>query len=86
VVAGMTWQARFLDYATLAVLVAAALIVAFCLDDAPSIRVRLWALGSRWTSAADETASTKTLEGRTVTVTSTRAAAVQMLRDSIGEM
>lgn len=82
----MTWQERVLDYAALVVLVLVALVVAFCLDEAAGLRARLWSVRTHWTDAAEDVATTCTVHGRTVTVTSTRETAARLLRDTIGEL
>lgn len=82
----MTWPERILSYVTLAVLVVAVLVIAFCLDTAPSVRARLWSVGARWESAADDAATTLTAHGRTVTATSTRDTALRLLLDTIGDL
>lgn len=82
----MKWPQRLLDYATLALLVAVALLVALCLDSAPSLRTRLWSVGDQWANAVEDTATTVTVAGGSMTATSTRDAAMQLLRTTIGGM
>lgn len=82
----MASPGRLLEYVTLTGLVAGALAVAFCLNDTPGVRARLCSVGGRWVSATEDTATTATVAGQTVTVTSTRDAAVRLLRDTIGEL
>lgn len=82
----MTWPERLLEYVTLVALVAVALIVAFCADDAASFRTRLWSTRCRWTWAAWDTTETAVVLGRTVAMTSTRQTALRLLREVIGEL
>jgi hypothetical protein len=82
----MTWPERCLEYTTLAMLVALAFTVAFCVQENSSIRTRLWMTRCQWTWAAKDTTSTSAVLGRTVTTFSTRQTAVRMLRDVIGDL
>lgn len=82
----MTWLERVLEYVTLAVLVAAALTIAFCAADSASLRTRLWTTRCRWTWATWDTTRTASVLSKTVTVTSTRATALRLLRDVIGDL
>ena len=82
----MTWPERLLEYATLAALVAVALIVTFCAEDAASFRTRFWSTHCQWTWAAQDTTSTSKVLGNTVSVTSTRQAALRLLREVIGDL
>lgn len=82
----MSWPERLLEYATLAVLVVVAVTVTFCAEDAASFRTRLWSTRCRWTWAAAGTTKTSAVLGKTVTVTSTRATALRLLRDVIGDL
>lgn len=82
----MNWPERLLEYATLAVLVAIALTVAFCAQDNTSLRARMWSTRCRWVWAAKDCTSTAVIRGRTVTATSTRQTAMRLLRDVIGDL
>lgn len=82
----MTWPERLLAYATLAALVAVAVTVAFCAEDASSLRTRLWSVRWRWAWAAEDVTRSSAILGRTVTVTSTRATAMHLLREVIGDL
>ena len=82
----MTLPQRLLDYVTLALLVAVALLVAFVMDDGPSLRARLLSVGDRWTFAAEDVTSTSYGAGGAVTVTSTWETALRLIRDTIGDV
>lgn len=82
----MSWSVRVLEYVTLAVLVVAALTITFCAEDSASLRTRLWSTRCRWTWAAWDTTTTSTVLAKRVTVTSTRDAALKLLRDVIGDL
>ncbi|MFC4006679.1 hypothetical protein ACFOY2_05570 [Nonomuraea purpurea] len=82
----MTWHERLLEYVALAVLVLAAVAIAFCADPVASLRTRLWTTRCRWIWAARDTTSTFTMLSHTVALTETRRTAIRLLRDVIGDL
>ncbi len=84
--ADLGWADRVVDYVTVALLVAWALLVAFLAEDACSLRLRVWLVRCRWSWAARDATATATVAGTTVKLTSTRETALLLLDDVMGDM
>lgn len=82
----MTLSARLLDYATVAVLVAVAVVVAFCADEAASWPGRTASVRSAWRWAARDTTTVVPYAGGTIRLTSTKRTALRLLKDVIGDL
>lgn len=82
----MTLSARLLDYATVAVLVAVALLVAFCADDAGTWSGRARSVRTSWQWAARDSTITQAVGGGLVTCTFTKQTAMRLLRDVIEDL
>lgn len=81
------WWFRAIEYTAVVALVAVALVVAFAVDESSTLRGRLWSVRRSWWWAANDARTVETLRGGdTVTLTSTKATALRLLHDVIGDL
>lgn len=82
----MTWPERLLNDVTLVALVLVAVAAAFYADPTASFRTRRWKIRRQWLWAVRDTTTTVTAAGCTMTVISTRLAALRLLTDVMGDL
>ncbi|MEV7011384.1 hypothetical protein, partial [Streptosporangium sp. NPDC051022] len=74
------WWCRVVEYIAVAALVVTALVVVFAADESSTVRGRLWAVRRAWYWAASDSRTVRTVQGSTITCTSTKATALRLIQ------